>query len=764
MKKIFILLLFTITIHAQEYNIWYFGGNAGLDFNGGVPVAFTDGQLYSPEGSASIADANGELIFYTNGETVWNKNHEIMQNGQELFGHSSSVQSSLIVQQPQSQNIYIIFTTSAIEAEYGLRYSLVDMEHDGGLGAITQKNILLNTPTTEALTATWHSNGEDIWVVAHEYDTSLFTAYLVTANGVMTNPVISDIGFDIEPSGQACLKLSPDGSKLALSRFRMENGTELFDFDTSTGIVSNPVTVTTTSDYYVEFSASGDVLYVSTTVDLLSRKIYQYNLLADIIPASGIEIYNDTLSPSGLSVGALQRGPDDKIYVAIRGRRFLSVIHQPDVIGVDCDFEENGLSLGGIPLIFSTAGLPNTILSPLRIDLTNPSCIGEPSAFSFSSSGLFSNIHWDFGDGSTSQESNPLHTYQQAGNYTVRFTAEQNGVVRSSQAVIEIAPLPSIGQPDDMWMCEESAIHTAVFNLATQNAPILDTLNSIDYTVTYHLSEDEAEAGAGSLSTNFSNTSNPQKIYARVEDINSGCYATTSFDLIVSPKPEIVMPDNYTLCKNASVTLTAPQGLDGYIWSTGETTRSITVDSAGVYILSVIKEINGILCENSKEITVDVSDVPFITQVITSDWTTNNNIISVMTSGGGSYEYSLDGITYQDSPQFYNLESGLYTVYVRDRDGCGIASKEVTLLMYPKFFTPNGDGINETWRIKYAYNEPNMVIHIFDRYGKKITSITGDSQGWNGTYDGKDLPATDYWFIAERQDGRLYKGHFSILR
>lgn len=97
MKTIITFLFFTICTQAQEYNIWYFGGNAGLDFNGGAPVALTDGELYSSEGSASIANTDGELMFYTNGERVWNKNHEIMLNGHDLTGHRSSVQSSLIV-------------------------------------------------------------------------------------------------------------------------------------------------------------------------------------------------------------------------------------------------------------------------------------------------------------------------------------------------------------------------------------------------------------------------------------------------------------------------------------------------------------------------------------------------------------------------------------------------------------------------------------------------------------------------------------------
>ena len=101
---------------------------------------------------------------------------------------------------------------------------------------------------------------------------------------------------------------------------------------------------------------------------------------------------------------------------------------------------------------------------------------------------------------------------------------------------------------------------------------------------------------------------------------------------------------------------------------------------------------------------------------------------------------------------------------VRDGLGCGIAEKEVALLYYPNFFTPNGDGYNEKWQIKYSVLEPQMKVTIFDRYGKVITSFGGMSDGWDGTLNGAKLPSTDYWFVVTREDGREYKGHFAMMR
>ena len=138
--------------------------------------------------------------------------------------------------------------------------------------------------------------------------------------------------------------------------------------------------------------------------------------------------------------------------------------------------------------------------------------------------------------------------------------------------------------------------------------------------------------------------------------------------------------------------------------------------------------------------------------------------ISVFVSGIGNYEYSLDGLTYQDENVFTNLKAGIYTVYIRDINGCGIIKQDVALLNYPKFFTPNGDGINETWRIPFSWFEENLTVVIFDRYGKVITGFDANSPGWDGKYNGEKLPSTDYWFLVTREDGRIHRGHFAMIR
>ena len=201
-----------------------------------------------------------------------------------------------------------------------------------------------------------------------------------------------------------------------------------------------------------------------------------------------------------------------------------------------------------------------------------------------------------------------------------------------------------------------------------------------------------------------------------------------------------------------------------YLWSTGATTQSITVNGAGTYTVDV-SIIYGVgICTSTAEIVVSPSGPPTFVEIETSDWTANSNTITVVATGPGDYEYSLDGVNYQESPIFNNLAVGIYTVYINDINGCGSIPVEVLLLNYPKFFTPNGDGINETWRIPLSFHEPGMEIKIFDRYGKFITAFGPFAPGWDGTYNGERLPSTDYWFVVTRQDGKIHRGHFSMIR
>lgn len=757
MKHLLLILSFLLCLqmHGQHDNTWYFGDHGGISFTSGNPLPLSGNPLYTYEGTSVISDENGQMLFFTNGTEVYNKDLQLMPNGSGLHGDPSATQSSVVIQKPGQPGQYYIFTIDDINGPLGLQFSEVDMSLENGLGNISVKNTPLFAPVCEKVTAAYHSNGIDMWVIVHQYGSNAFYSYQVTQNGVLGNPVVSNAGIPIvAPANYAVstgyMVLSPDGTKLATASFY--KAIELFDFDNATGIISNAQTIKNTGDqhYGIEFSPKSKFLYASS-----DQKLYQYDLTANDISLSQTVISSLTIP------GALKIGPDSKIYVVNNmAISKLSVINNPEIKGTGCNFELNKISISGQ----TQWGLPVFFVSPFYVTdiLADNLCADNEVNFSVESTLDAEKIEWNFGDGSISNEINPTHIYLSPGTYTIKIKAHKGLFVRYYTKQIIIQSPISINKPDDYFNCDTTGNETGVFDLSKKNAEILGLLDPAEYTISYHLSPADADEGINILATTYTNIQNPQLIHVRVTS-NSGCHAETSLRLIVYAKPEINIDSEFFICENESVTLTAPAGFYKYKWSTNQETQSISVNQPGIYTLTVFEKRDNLICEASKQITVSASEKPIITGIEINDFH-DLNTIQVSITGKGDYEYSLDGIHYQPENIFYNVSPSLYTVYVRDLNGCGTAKEEIAVLMYPRFFTPNGDGENEIWQIKYAYFEPSLQIYIFDRYGKIVSSFTGNQTGWDGTLNGTRLPASDYWFVAKRSNGSIYKGHFSLIR
>jgi gliding motility-associated-like protein len=329
----------------------------------------------------------------------------------------------------------------------------------------------------------------------------------------------------------------------------------------------------------------------------------------------------------------------------------------------------------------------------------------------------------------------------------------------------DVAQLPSLAnanQTNDMETCDDilnDGLET--FALSDRNAAILGTQNPADYTLTYHLSASDAALGINPLPNSYN--SGNATIYARLKyNGNSDCYDVTSFALVVHPYPIPDMKQVWALCEGQDVTITAEAGFDSYVWSTGQTTQSINVSQPGTYTLTVSKG----NCQGVFPIEVIQSNAPTIQHIETSDWTQNDNSITVILDGTGvgDYVYSLDNIHFQASNTFTDLPPGSYTVYVKDLNECGTIAETVFLLAYPRFFTPNGDGFNDHWKVIFSETEPHLMTYVFDRYGKLITGFLPGSLGWDGTLNGEPLPSTDYWFLVVRENGKEFRGHFAMKR
>ncbi|MFV8325464.1 choice-of-anchor L domain-containing protein [Flavobacterium sp. ZS1P14] len=301
------------------------------------------------------------------------------------------------------------------------------------------------------------------------------------------------------------------------------------------------------------------------------------------------------------------------------------------------------------------------------------------------------------------------------------------------------------------------------FDLNAQVTPQVLNGSPPGLIVEYYLNTIDAVAQKNPLPNVFNTTvANQQIIYARIVN-GSDCYAISSETLIIKTfNPPNFQEEHASLCNGSSVNLVVNTGFSGYLWNTGATTNSITVTIPGNYSVKVTNP-NG--CTATKNFDVTASGIATITGAAINDFDGNGNSVLIEYTGAGNYEFSLDGSFFQDAPLFNAVAAGDYLVYVRDKNGCGLSNPfQIYVLDYPRYFTPNGDGYNDFWKIKNLDLLPKSTITIFDRYGKLLKELSSSSLGWNGNFNGYALPADDYWFHLTFEDGRIIKGHFSLKR
>lgn len=365
---IIFLFVYSTSFSQHETDNWFFGANLGLTFSTNPPSFLPVSAINTQEGCASISDAAGNLLFYSDGVSVWDKTHSLMPNGTGLFGHSSSTQSCLFVPMPGSSTLYYIFTSPVMGTQNPFAYSIIDLTLNNGNGDVTAKNVPLFSSATEKLTAVKKSNGIDVWIIGHAFNSADFYVFELTSTGVNPTPVISTAGSahtGTIDNAIGVMKVSPCGNKIALN-VMYDAFTELFDFDNSTGIVSNAVHLgnyafaNTWGLYGLEFSPDCSRLYITQENPAL---LVQYNLLAGSTPA--IIASADTIIMYPMEFfGTLQNAPDGKIYITrfsnLNPKNYLSSIDQPNNPGTSCSFIDSAL---GYPSGHANHGLPNFMVS-----------------------------------------------------------------------------------------------------------------------------------------------------------------------------------------------------------------------------------------------------------------------------------------------------------------------------------------------------------------------------------------------------------------
>lgn len=460
----------------RQANNWYFVNSAGLTFNHSVNALTDNNVMVIGKASAVMSDSLGDLLMLTDGLKVWNRNFDVMPGGSQLLGDIGCTQSSVIIANPDVPYVYYIFTVDKLYPPgfpiptHGLNYAVVSFLNES-LGEVTSSSNALLPEVTEKITAVYHANGEDVWVLTHGYqfpgvsgdtDGNAFYSFLVTGSGVNKNPVISRAGSSHEGdltsnNNVGYMKASPDGSKVALAIFGLGR-IELFDFDNQTG----EAFLSETSDqgqfpsvFGIEFSPDVSKLYAaSAPLNNMGSTIYQMDL-NDPDPFLSPEIISTT---NDSIYGALQLGPDGKIYVArfkssLVGKDCVGVIENPNRPGPACNFREAGVSLEGRQ---GNSGLPNFMQGYLDIPhfVYYNHCLGDETSFQIWNYTNIDSQSWDFGDpesgaNNSSPDELPLHRFTKPGTYAVSVTEVYNGQNFTNSEQVTILPLPNVDLGSD---------------------------------------------------------------------------------------------------------------------------------------------------------------------------------------------------------------------------------------------------------------------------------------------------------------------------
>jgi gliding motility-associated-like protein len=503
-------------------NTWYFGYKAGLDFNQATdsipPTVLTNSQMVAPAGSGIMADGSGNILFYSNGDTVWSRNHTVMLNGTGMGGNRLVTDGPLPIKLPGSPTVpggptrYLLFTQDAQGGPKGLSYSEISIPvGQQGEVVATAKNLPLTQGTTEKMTGVLHTNGCDVWIIVHGWGTATsgtanrgdsFLAYRVTPAGVQSTPIISTIGALHAPSAsgegyRGQMKVSPDGTQLAVARYSTtladsSSTVELFAFDAATGVVSGRKAIDSGAGRYygVEFSPSRSRLYATV---MSPPQLLQFDLSATNIPASKDTIPLKQTTP--VNLGSMQAAPDGKIYVARQNQPALGFIAYPDSLGALAAYADDSLQLSNRR---SGLGLPNFNQSSLlRVGFSGQSTACQEITFQAGSPiPNPESYSWNFGDptsgtSNTSGAANPVHVFTAPGTYTVTLRITNFCFCREVQLQVPVPGPPTPGSigtnqtlcggttPAPLTSTAPAGAGTGQFNYQWQSSPDNSTWTDI---------------------------------------------------------------------------------------------------------------------------------------------------------------------------------------------------------------------------------------------------------------------------------------------
>ncbi|MEM9895260.1 MAG: PKD domain-containing protein [Bacteroidota bacterium] len=681
----------------QNRNQWYFGERAGIEFTGG-PIAILDGnQQSADEGCATISGLNGELLFYTNGTTVWNRNHDIMVNGDSIGGDEASAQNTLIMPFNEDQTIFYLFTTEQVygDSTYSLKYSIVDMKEDSARGKVIIKDVKLMDNSTERITGSGF-DGTDI-IVAHEFGNNTFRAFRTGFTGLST-PIFSQVGevhdFMNELSATGYMKISPTDANLAVNI----PGTDQVEiFDLEQGALSNPRVIDTGEDglYGMEFSSGGAKLYLTTLGP--DSKLIQYDLdsLNGMDPETDIEASKFDGYPTGSDYGALQMGPDLTIYMARDNSGVVGTIGTPDADDLMIGFDQEGFDLQGRT---SRLGLPNfsqetsTPLQEPSITIT-PGCVGLETSFTAvgrDPNNQIESYQWIFGDGTFANVRDTTHIYNLPGTYTVQMVlsnrCDTDTTLTQTITVNSLPERPLI--PSDTALCDQPI---RLFAWDEDRPEFSYIWSTGDTTRSILVSE-------------------PALIDVSILNTETGCASDTLEVFVGDARPDVDLGPDLQLCQgDSSVRLPSNVSAIRYEWringavSGSNRTIDVTTTNSGTFVYTFEAQ-NSLGCIGRDTVRVTIIEAPDVsfTTSTTNACQDASGTLNVDFNNQGSFSYELRGPTpfgpanldgVASAPPINNLLAGDYDLEVVNLvTGC--TTIERVQIEDPPTFNLNATGPN----------------------------------------------------------------------
>ena len=630
--------------------------------------------MIAGEGCASIADQSGNLLFYTNGVDIFNNQHLPMANSSGINGYQSSTQSAVIVKKPGSSDLYYVFSQQGVGG--GLWYSIVDMSLASGTGSVIIKNVLMFTSTfgmTEKLTAALHCNGMDVWILGHDFESFNFRAFLLSSAGVNLTPVISSVGiYHGWQNWAGDLKVSPNGKKLGVVIPTVV--TQILDFDPSSGLVSNPLSLGPGSDkaYGCEFSPDGTKFYTSH-----QNGIWQWNLCAGsnaAILASVDSIIDVQAQLGNTLIGELQLGPDGKIYVARQGfTNALGVINNPNTNAAFCNYVASGISVAPNAPFWGLPNFSGTLFRQLPVPFTfTTNC--QTASFNTnngsSASGGCSNILmpnqsflWNFGDPSsgaanTSTLSNPDHTFTSAGTYSVQLIIIASACYADTlKQTITVQPAITLSVSSTPASCYSAGSATVI--AMGSSGPYYYLWSSGETTSIAH------NLNPGMYSINVNQSGN--------------CSVSTSVSISLQNTLNGTVTALSIPCANGGFTGGAAVLLSGapspftYYWSgSSKTTPTVSGLAEGIHTLTVSDGLNFCTRSFTFQITLQngpVTILPPVKVCANAPFTLSSpvNGLNYLWSGPGKFSSEQMNVIITNA---LPAMAGSYTVKVSDTDNC----------------------------------------------------------------------------------------------